>query len=275
MTQAGLIQAPLGKKTEYVTSYQPDLLFPITRQTKREEIGVPTPLPFQGVDIWNGYELSWLNLKGKPVVALAEFLFPCESPFIVESKSFKLYLNSFTQTKFESEQEVLELLKKDLSLTVRAPVEVSLVMPQGFSQQQMGEFSGFCLDDLDISVDTYLLNPDFLRAGGAVVDESVFSRLLKSNCLVTDQPDWGSVFIEYVGPQIDYEGLLKYIISFRNRNEFGEQCIERIFMDILTRCAPEKLTVYGRYTRRGGLDINPFRSNAGNTLPLNIRNCRQ
>lgn len=249
------IKSPLGKKATYCSEYSPDLLFPIPRKVKRDEIGVPEKLPFQGVDIWTGYEVSWLNSKGKPQIAIVEFWIPSDTPHLIESKSFKLYLNSFNQTSFDSHEKVKEVLERDLSHAASGQVEVRFRTPR------RGEFEGECLDELDISVAQYEVNPMFLGVSGEIVEERLYSNLLKSNCLVTGQPDWGSVWIHYVGPKMDREGLLRYLVSFRQHDEFHEQCIERVYMDLIRQCKPEKLTVYGKYTRRGGLDINPFRSN--------------
>jgi 7-cyano-7-deazaguanine reductase len=279
MTISNLPEAsPLGKPVAYQAEYMPSLLYPIARQQKREEIGVTGTLPFFGVDIWNAYEVSWLNLRGKPQVAIATFMVPADSPNIIESKSFKLYLNSFNQTRLASADALLELLRADLSAGFGAPVQVKLTMPDAFSTLRMGELEGLLLDRLDIEVTDYAPNPALLKANHdeAVVEETLVSHLLKSNCLVTGQPDWGSVQIRYVGAQIDQAGLLQYLIGFRGHNEFHEQCVERIFMDILRHCRPQKLAVYARYTRRGGLDINPWRSNfTTGQHPPNLRNARQ
>ncbi|RJF99915.1 NADPH-dependent 7-cyano-7-deazaguanine reductase QueF [Noviherbaspirillum saxi] len=279
MSTSNLPEAsPLGKPTAYQTQYAPSLLFPIARQQKREEIGISGTLPFFGMDIWNAYELSWLNLRGKPQVAIASFMVPSDSPNIIESKSLKLYLNSFNQTRVASAEALTEMLRTDLSDGFGAPVQVRLSLPDDFSKQEMGELEGLLLDRLDIEVNAYTPDTSLLKANTeeAVVEESLVSHLLKSNCLVTGQPDWGSVQIHYVGPQIDQEGLLRYLIGFREHNEFHEQCVERIFMDILRNCHPQKLAVYARYTRRGGLDINPWRSNfTTGQRPSNRRNARQ
>lgn len=250
----------LGKKAHYVSQYKKDLLFPIPRKIKREEINIKGKLPFKGYDLWNAYELSWLNIKGKPVVALGEFIFPCESLNLIESKSFKLYLNSFNNTKFETLEDVIETLISDLSEAVQADVQVNIIPIEKISQQTIHALPGICLDHLDVKCDTYLVNPAYLTVEETQVSEHVYSDLLKSNCLVTGQPDWASLTIQYSGKKINHEGLLKYIVSFRDHNEFHEQCVERIFMDIMQYCAPQTLTVYARYTRRGGLDINPYRS---------------
>lgn len=252
---------PLGQPSVYVSNYQPNLLYPIPRKQKREEMGISGSLPFQGKDIWNAYEVSWLNAKGKPVVATAEFIIPCESPYLIESKSFKLYLNSFNNTLFDSFAAVESLLQRDLAAAAGAPVAITLNTLGEASTHIHSHFSGMCLDQLDITCDTYSPYPHYLKTNNDIVTETVYSDLLKSNCLVTGQPDWGSLFIIYTGKQIQHAGLLKYIVSFRNHNEFHEQCVERIFMDIMYYCSPKKLLVYARYTRRGGLDINPYRAN--------------
>jgi len=270
-------QSPLGKSSAYQSQYAPELLFPIPRQQKREELGLSGTLPFFGVDIWNAYELSWLNMRGKPQVAIATVTAPADSPNIVESKSFKLYLNSFNQTRLAGPEALLALLRDDLSNGFGAPVHVTLTHPEDFGKIGMGELEGTLLDRLDIEVDDYSPAPQLLKANHeeAPVEETLVSHLLKSNCLVTGQPDWGTVQIRYVGPQIDQEGLLKYLIGFREHNEFHEQCVERIFMDVLRQCQPSKLAVYARYTRRGGLDINPWRANFTTGTPGNLRGARQ
>lgn len=271
-------ESPLGKPASYQTAYDPSLLFPIARQAKRAELGISGTLPFFGIDIWNAYELSWLNLRGKPQVAIASIMVPADSPNIVESKSFKLYLNSFNQTRLAGTDAMLELLRADLSAGFGAPVQITLTGPDGFGAIKMGELDGQLLDRLDIEVDRYTPEPTLLRAdhGAPAVEATLVSHLLKSNCLVTGQPDWGSVQIRYVGAEIDQEGLLRYLIGFREHNEFHEQCVERIFTDIMRQCKPQKLAVYARYTRRGGLDINPWRSNfTTGQRPSNVRNARQ
>ncbi|TMS57278.1 NADPH-dependent 7-cyano-7-deazaguanine reductase QueF [Imbroritus primus] len=271
--------SPLGKPSAYKTEYDASLLFPIPRLAKREELGLHqgSALPFFGVDMWNAYELSWLNMKGKPQVALATCIVPADTPNIVESKSFKLYLNSFNQTRIASVEAMQQLLHQDLSEACGGPVQVRLTLPEQFGTLKMRELDGLLLDRLDIDTDIYSPAPELLHANHdeTIVEEVLISHLLKSNCLVTGQPDWGSVQIRYVGAPIDQEGLLKYLISFRNHNEFHEQCVERIFMDVQRQCKPVKLAVYARYTRRGGLDINPFRTNFNTPWPDNARNARQ
>ena len=269
--------SPLGKSSAYQSTYAPELLFPIPRQQKRDELQLTGTLPFFGVDIWNAYELSWLNMRGKPQVAIATISAPADSPNIIESKSFKLYLNSFNQTRLVNSDALLALMRDDLAAGFGAPVHIVLTQPDGFEKVKMGELEGLLLDRLDIEVDQYSPSPELLTSAKdeAPVEETLISHLLKSNCLVTGQPDWASVQIRYVGPQIEQEGLLKYLIGFREHNEFHEQCVERIFVDILRQCAPQKLAVYARYTRRGGLDINPWRSNFSGGPPRNLRTARQ
>ena len=270
-------QSPLGKTSAYQTQYAPELLFPIPRQSKRDELGISGTLPFFGVDIWNAYEISWLNMRGKPEVAIATVTVPADSPNIIESKSFKLYLNSFNQTRLANQEALLALLRDDLSAGFGAPVHIALTMPEDFGKLKMGELDGMLLDRLDIEVDSYSPAPALLRAAHdqPPVQETLVSHLLKSNCLVTGQPDWASVQIQYAGAQIDQEMLLKYLIGFREHNEFHEQCVERIFTDIMRQCRPHKLAVYARYTRRGGLDINPYRTNFSGQRPPNLRAARQ
>jgi 7-cyano-7-deazaguanine reductase len=252
---------PLGQQTEYVSEYDAGLLYPIARVDKWKEMDIESErLPFYGEDIWNAYELSWLNLKGKPVVALAEFRLPCDSPNIIESKSFKLYLNSLNQMQYESIEEVQAILEKDLSNAAKADVTV-IIRDLDSMASLVVLTPDYCIDALDIDITDYHPNADLLSLENAgVVEERLVSHLLKSNCPVTNQPDWGSVFIDYKGPKIHHESLLKYVVSFREHTDFHEQCVERIFIDIMRQCKPESLTVYARYVRRGGLDINPYRS---------------
>ena len=279
-------QSPLGKPAQYIDQLDPSLLFPIPRAGKRAEIGITAAAPFFGADMWTAFELSWLNLRGKPQVALAHFMVPCETPNIVESKSLKLYLNSFNNTRFADADAVRAQLRTDLSEAVwrgapagtpAASIGVKLILPELFDREPVYELDGLSLDRLDVECTRYTPAPELLRVlpEEGMVTEVLTSNLLKSNCLVTGQPDWGSVQISYTGAPIDQEGLLQYLVSFRNHNEFHEQCVERIFMDLWTRCQPLKLAVYARYTRRGGLDINPFRTSYPQALPGNTRTARQ
>jgi 7-cyano-7-deazaguanine reductase len=268
--------SPLGKSSAYIDTYDATLLFPIPRKDKRDELGLTDDLPFHGVDIWNAYELSWLNEKGKPVVALAEFFIPADSDNLIESKSFKLYLNSFNQTRFKTLREVQNLLENDLSEAAGSPVHVTVVnLGQTAHSADIQTMEAVCIDDIDVEIETYQTDAGLLSVESEKTSETLCSHLLKSNCLVTGQPDWGSVFIDYSGPKIDRAALLKYLISFRQHNEFHEQCVERIFTDLQSQCQCESLTVYARYVRRGGLDINPFRSNVEGAYPENRRLVRQ
>ena len=293
-------QSQLGKATPYCDQYAPDMLYPIARQLQRAELGIAgRALPFTGADLWTGYELSWLNLRGKPQVALVQVAVPCETPCIVESKSFKLYLNSFSNSRFADADAVRQRIAADVGAAVwaqkeagasaasatqpavRAPlapsVHVQLILPEQFEQQRLRELQGLSLDRLDIECSDYHPAPQWLRAQAdeAPVTETLTSQLLRSNCPVTGQPDWGSIQIQYTGAPIDQEGLLRYIVSLRNHNGFHEHCVESIFTDIMRQCQPSRLTVYARYTRRGGLDINPLRTNNPQALPPNIRTARQ
>lgn len=272
-------ESPLGKDVTYITTYSPNLLYPIPRAGKRAEINIEEDkLPFYGSDIWNAYEISWLNKNGKPMVALGEFCFPCQSLNIIESKSFKLYLNSFNQSKVDSIDDIERIIRADLIKTAGKEVIVKII-PIEIAEKnvKIDGFSSQCIDSLDIVCDTYQPKPDFLKIidNASAVRESFHTNLLKSNCLVTGQPDWGSLEIRYIGKKICREGLLKYIVSLRDHNEFHEQCVERIFKNIMEYCAPESLTVEARYTRRGGLDINPIRTTEYDFLYRNLRLCRQ
>ncbi|OIM99917.1 NADPH-dependent 7-cyano-7-deazaguanine reductase QueF [Idiomarina sp. MD25a] len=265
----------LGKATDYPTTYDPSQLHAVARELNRTPIGITQPLPFNGQDDWTGYEVSWLNTKGLPQVAIAEFSVPCDSPNLIESKSFKLYLNSFNESRFEDWQTVADIMQHDLSACAGAEVMVSLSSLNEYTHTPIADFPGECIDAQDIEIDTYDYQPNLLEVDPQVVESvNLHSHLLKSNCLITNQPDWGSVFIHGTGPRIDKASLLRYLISFRRHNEFHEQCVERIFMD-LHRLGFTQLTVFARYTRRGGLDINPFRSNFEKAPPLGQRLARQ
>lgn len=261
-TDDSLDHLPLGKATDYVDTYTPSLLQGIPRARMREPLGIgDDDLPFRGVDAWTGYELSWLNRRGRPEVAVLRAMVPARTPRIPESKSFKLYLNSFGQTRFASRAEVQSTLESDLRLAVRAPVMVDVLPLDQLDSTGLGHFAGTCLDTQDLDVDEYEVNPALLQTRGEVnVRESLFTHLLRSCCPVTGQPDWGSLRIQYAGPAIDPAGLLRYLVSYRNHSGFHEETVERIFMDLVRRCGPTSLTVDARYLRRGGLEINPFRS---------------
>lgn len=276
-TPQALSGLTLGKPTEYHDIYQPSLLQAVPRSMNREPMGLfPDRLPFYGADIWTLYELSWLNARGVPQVAIGEVTLSANSINLIESKSFKLYLNSFNQTRFADCNDVRETLERDLNHCAQGEVSVALFRLQDVEGQPVGHFSGDCIDEQDIEIDNYEFSTDPLLQAtqSEVVEEQLVSHLLKSNCLITNQPDWGSVQISYRGPRIKHEALLRYLVSFRQHNEFHEQCVERIFNDILRFCQPEMLSVYARYTRRGGLDINPWRSN-GPFAPGRSRLARQ
>ncbi|MFT4193817.1 NADPH-dependent 7-cyano-7-deazaguanine reductase QueF [Ottowia sp.] len=273
----------LGKATSYADQYDPALLFPIARAPQRARLGITGQPRFFGADLWTAFELSWLNPRGKPQVAIAHVTVPCESTHLIESKSFKLYLNSFSGTRLADADEVRRRIQGDVSAAlwhggpVGASAGVRLVPPEEFDQQPVHELDGLNLDRLDIECDHAEPAPELLTAafGEQPVEEVLASRLLKSNCPVTGQPDWGSVQIRYAGPQIDQGGLLRYLVSFRRHSDFHEHCVERIFTDLWARCRPTRLAVYARYTRRGGLDINPWRTSHPGLPPGNVRTARQ
>ena len=260
----------LGKKTAYATHYDPTLLQPVPRSLNRNDLKLGDDLPFKGSDLWTLYEISWLNQRGLPQVAVGHVAIPATSANLIESKSFKLYLNSFNQTRFATWQDVETTMSKDLSACAGETVSVELCSVEQFTGEAIVSMQGECIDNQDIEITHYEFDDTLLSGakGSELVTETLHSHLLKSNCLITSQPDWGSVEIQYTGSKIDQEALLRYIVSFRDHNEFHEQCVERIFTDIMRYCQPTQLTVYARYTRRGGLDINPYRSTE-NTLPAN------
>ena len=273
----------LGRPVVYPTQHDAQLLFPLPRLAKRAEIGLASGLPFTGADFWTAYEVSWLNPRGKPQVAIAQFTIPCETPCIVESKSFKLYLNGYNQSMFDSTEAVQQQLRQDLTAAVwqgetpRSSVGVRLLLPSQWDQERVQALPGLSLDRLDVECSDYQPAPHWLMAdrNQSPVQETLVSDLLKSNCLVTGQPDWGSVQIAYTGAPIDQAGLLRYLVSFRDHAEFHEQCVERIFMDVWQRCQPTRLSVFARYTRRGGLDINPWRTSHPQMPPAWVRTARQ
>jgi len=273
-----LNELTLGKATNYCSEYNPELLQAVPRSLNRDGLDISAEnLPFLGEDVWYGYELSWLNSRGKPIVAVAEFRFSCLSDNIVESKSFKLYLNSFNQSRFSSWEAVAQCMEKDLSNTCGSQASVELFPVDNCPALNINHqiFSGkfTCIDDIDIEVNNYQLAPKLLFNDKSlerknVVNENLVSHLLKSNCLITNQPDWASIYIQYSGKEILQKSLLAYLISFRQHNEFHEQCVERIYCDLKKYCQIDELTVFARYTRRGGLDINPYRSNKNNKAPV-------
>ncbi|TDN42692.1 NADPH-dependent 7-cyano-7-deazaguanine reductase QueF [Haemophilus haemolyticus] len=267
----------LGQKTEYASQYDRTLLQPVPRALNRDGLSITQNQPFTiGADIWTAYEISWLNEKGLPQVAIADIYLDYQSQNLIESKSFKLYLNSFNQSKFADVNAVQQTMQRDLSECAQGDVKVRLNPVAVYDSQKIDHLQGDCIDEQDIEITSYEFNADWLKdcVSDEIVEEKLVSHLLKSNCLITNQPDWGTLHIHYVGKKIDHEKLLRYVVSFRQHNEFHEQCVERIFCDLMHYAKPEKLTVYARYTRRGGLDINPFRSNFEN-LPENLRLARQ
>ncbi|XKH61021.1 NADPH-dependent 7-cyano-7-deazaguanine reductase QueF [Halomonas sediminis] len=270
-----LTNAPLGRDTAYPERYNPALLYPIARAANRAPLGIEEgALPFVGEDEWHAFEMSWLNARGKPLVAVARFRLPADSPNLIESKSWKLYLNSFNQTCFENSNAVIKMLEQDLGVAARAPVRVELVDVDDETLTPR-PLPGECLDGLDIAVSDYTPSAEHLQVGDTIVEETLYSHLLKSNCPVTGQPDWGSVLIRYRGPKLEREGLLRYIIGYRQHQDFHEHCVEHIFCDLMARAKPERLLVVARYVRRGGLDISPWRGTPGERPPEPLRLARQ
>jgi len=265
--------SPLGREVQFPQRYAPELLFPIARAPARAEIGLcADALPFIGLDRWHGYELSWLDARGKPVVMVATITVPATSPYLPESKSLKLYLNSLNAHTFASPELARMTIARDLAAVAGAEVTVEFGLPQAADAHD-----AILLDALDLEINHYAPPaPDFLHASAVeIVDETLCSRLFKSNCPVTGQPDWASVQIAYCGPRIDHAGLLRYLISFREHADFHEHCVERMFADLMARCRPQRLSIEARYTRRGGLDINPWRATPGHAPPVFARDLRQ
>ena len=275
LAAADLRDAPLGHPTGHPDHYSPDVLFAVPRQPQRDALGIGVPLPFTGVDVWTAYELTWLDVQGKPQVALATIEMPIDAPSLLESKSMKLYLGSFAQSRYADMTDVAAAIARDLTRAIGARVGVAIHGPAAFDVQSIRELGGESLDELPVACDAYEVEPALLVARGGIVSETLASRLFRSVCPVTAQPDIGSVQIRYRGPQIDRERLLRYLVSYRCHAGFHEHCVERIFVDILARCRCDQLTVLARFTRRGGLDINPFRTNAGMGRPENVRTARQ
>jgi 7-cyano-7-deazaguanine reductase len=272
---ADLDASPLGHAATYAEGYDPGLLFPVERAPQRAELGFGAAPPFRGVDLWNAYELSWLDPVGKPQVAIAAFAVPAGSPRLVESKSVKLYLAAMNQTRFPSDVDVAATIARDLSSATGAAVGVTLTLPPDFATLPHAELDGECLDSLSIAVDGHALAPESLVAVGPVIAESLHTRLFRSVCPVTGQPDYASVQLAYRGARIAHAGLLRYLVSFRRHPGFHEHCVERIFADVWRRCRPETLAVHARFTRRGGIDINPYRTSGDEPPPPNARTARQ
>lgn len=270
-----LDESPLGKPARHESRYNPGLLFPVPRAPQRAALGIEGALPFGGVDMWTAYELSWLNPRGKPEIAIGTFRVSAASANIVESKSVKLYLNSFSETRFAARYDVVRALREDLGRACDGDVEVALHDPTAFGGERLEELAGTSIDELDLAIEHYSPAPELLAAAGPIVEETLASNLFKSNCPVTGQPDWASVQVRYRGARIDRAGLLGYVVSYRQHCGFHEHCVERMFVDIMRRCGPERLTVYARFTRRGGIDINPFRSTWEAPPLANVRTARQ
>jgi 7-cyano-7-deazaguanine reductase len=261
---------PLGQATGYPDRYDPSILFAVPRAPQRADIGIGSALPFTGADVWTAYEHTWLDARGKPRIAVLSIAVPIDSAYIVESKSMKLYLGSYAQTRFADVSKVLAAIEMDLSAATGGAVEVAVLR-----SARIAALPGVSIDDEDLAMDRYEVDPSLLHAGGETVSEALRSDLFRSVCPVTGQPDYASVAIAYRGPRIDRAALLRYLVSYRLHAGFHEHCAERIFTDVARRCACESLTVHARFTRRGGIDINPFRTNAGEPVPANVRTARQ
>lgn len=270
-----LAATPLGHATDYPDTYDASLLFAVRRAPQREAIGVTGALPFTGADVWTAYEHTWLDRAGKPQIAVVSFEVPVTSPMIVESKSVKLYLGSFAQSRFADAAKVAAVIESDLSAATRAPVRAALVAQGGFGRMSLAELAGESLDGIEVAIDRYVVDASVLAASGDTVSETLRTDLFRSVCPVTGQPDYASISIGYRGPRVDREGLLRYLVSYRLHAGFHEHCAERIFVDLVERCRCDALTVHARFTRRGGLDINPFRTNAGAMVPPQLRTPRQ
>jgi len=270
--------SPLGKATDYPDRYDASLLFAVSRAPQRAALGIQEHLPFSGCDLWNAYEITWLDPRGRPRLAIGEFKVRAESPAMVESKSLKLYLGSFAQEPVASGAELGRRIATDLTRVCGDAVAVALTPGANFHTTiplravPLGTES---IDDTDVAIDASDPDPALLAHAEAPVDETLSSSLFRSTCPVTGQPDYADVFIRYRGPRIQRAGLLRYLVSFRRHAAFHEACVERIFVDITERCRPEWLSVYARFMRRGGIDINPFRSNFEPAPTANIRTPRQ
>ncbi len=264
------------EKKKYVTTYKPSLLSSLPRQKSRETLGITDEaLPFRGIDTWNAWEFSWLNQKGKPEVAVLTFEVPAKSPHLIESKSLKLYLGSYSGTKFGYRAEVISTLESDLTLAAQAPVNVMLYTAEQIQGRGIGMINGTSLDSQDIDISDYYWDPEHLvTEGSTIVRENLFTHMFSSLCPLTGQPDHATVQIQYSGPTISHAGLLRYLVSYRNHEEFAEQVTERIFVDIMNRCSPDRLTVQTHFTRRGGVDINSVRSHE-DVSPTELRLWRQ
>jgi len=270
--------SPLGKATDYPDRYDASLLFAVPRAPQRAALGIEGNLPFFGCDVWNAYEITWLDLQGRPRLAIGEFRVRAESPAMIESKSLKLYLGSFAQEPLASATALRERIAADLSRVCDDEVAVALTPSVTFEAavpQRVASTRSESIDETDVTIEASHPDPALLAHAEVPIDESLSSSLFRSTCPVTGQPDYADVFIRYRGPRIDRASLLRYLVSFRRHAAFHEACVERIFVDIANRCRPERLSVYARFMRRGGIDINPFRSNFEQASPDNIRTQRQ
>lgn len=267
----------LGKNTEYPSQYDNRILFPIARSVSREVLGIFEPLPFFGQDIWNAYELSWLDKDGRPRAGLAEIVIPANSTHIIESKSFKLYLNSFNQTRIGDSERLRQMIMRDISEVCGGIATVTIMPATASHAFPIESFYGEVIDDLEVDINYYgPPEPLYLNTSeDTQINETLVSHIFRSNCPVTNQPDWASIQIRYLGKRIEREGLLRYLVSYRTHNDFHENCVEHIYSDIWKQCRPLQLSVYARFTRRGGLDINPFRGSDGMVAPSNMRLIRQ
>ena len=274
-TGTDLDASPLARAATYAERYDPGLLFAVERAPQRAALGLGADLPFRGVDAWTAYEASWLDVDGKPQVAIATFAVPADSPRLVESKSVKLYLTSINQERFASASAVGATIARDLSSATGAIAAVTLTLPANFGELHHKELAGDSIDEEPLARVSDELSPESLSAAGPTVAEALRSHLFRSVCPVTGQPDYASVQLAYRGARIDRAGLLAYLVSFRRHPGFHEHCVERIFMDVWRRCGPEVLSVYARFMRRGGIDINPFRTSGDAQLPPNARTARQ
>lgn len=265
----------LGQATSHPDTYLPEVLWPIPRADSREPLGLTGDLPFRGADIWNAWELTWLGEGGLPAVATARITVPADSPNIVESKSLKLYLNSFSMSRFSSSIEVAETIGRDLSACVGSRTKIDVTTVMNSEARTVSRLAGTCLDSMDVTCTDWEVDAGLLLADSAtIVTEDLHTHLLRSLCPVTSQPDIGSLQISYRGPKIDRASLLRYVVSYRQHNDFHESCVERMFVDVMSRCAPDELSIHARYQRRGGIDINPFRSST-KERPRNLRLWRQ
>ena len=267
---------PLGQQLLASSEYDPKQLRSVSRKIGRKNIGISDDisLPFMGEDVWNCWELSWLNSQGKPAIAVAEIRVPAGTPNMVESKSLKLYLNSFSMTRVDSADSLREIIARDIGRIVEEHVSVQLILPEAFGKLRIIEPEGICIDRQKTTITEFSINPDLLAVEKSRVSETLYSRLIRTNCPVTGQPDWATVCLTYSGPRIRPDSLLRYFVSFRQHKGFHESCVETMFCHILQKCQPESLTISARFTRRGGIDINPFRSTESSSGP-NFRDPRQ